>query len=206
MTSIHYSNPFATRYTRPDAQSFVFPEGVSAASIVATLRENAWWGQIIGPHGSGKSTLLRALFPSFRENGRRWWLITPKENDRAWPKAPSELGSLDETTLIIVDGYERLSKSARAEGIALARENRLGLLITAHRDEGFPHLFATSTTAELCWRLARRLAPDGDETVGEEDARTAFARHRGDIREALFELYDLYEHRRPRPDESQGSR
>ena len=64
------SNPFATRYTRPDALEYLFPPNAGADSLIARLRESAWWGQITGPHGSGKSTLVQTLLPHVEAAGR----------------------------------------------------------------------------------------------------------------------------------------
>ena len=64
------SNPFATRYTRPDASEYLFPPDGGADLLIARLRESAWWGQITGPHGSGKSTLVQTLLPHLEAAGR----------------------------------------------------------------------------------------------------------------------------------------
>jgi hypothetical protein len=63
-------NPFATRYTRPEAGEFLFPTDADADSLIARLRESAWWGQVTGPHGSGKSTLMQTLLPRLEAAGR----------------------------------------------------------------------------------------------------------------------------------------
>jgi len=65
------SNPFSTRFIRPGAVEFLFPAGQTAETLVETLRQHAWQGQIIGPHGSGKSTLLAALVPALEAAGRK---------------------------------------------------------------------------------------------------------------------------------------
>ncbi len=65
------SNPFATRYTRPNAGQYLFLGGSSTDSLLERLRKNDWWGQITGPHGSGKSTLVYTLLPGLQAAGRR---------------------------------------------------------------------------------------------------------------------------------------
>lgn len=64
------SNPFATRYTRPEAAEYLFPPGAGADLLIARLRASAWWGQLTGPHGSGKSTLVQTLLPRLQAAGR----------------------------------------------------------------------------------------------------------------------------------------
>jgi hypothetical protein len=58
------SNPFSTRFIRPGAATYRFPDGTSAESLVRKF-VNQFNGKaaIIGPHGSGKTSLLYALAP-----------------------------------------------------------------------------------------------------------------------------------------------
>ena len=79
------SNPFATRFTRPGAIGYLFPLGNSAVGTVDLLRNNNWWGEIVGPHGSGKSSLLAELLPLLEATGRRVNVYSLHQGDRTLP-------------------------------------------------------------------------------------------------------------------------
>jgi GTPase SAR1 family protein len=58
------SNPFSTRFIRPGATTYRFPEGISAASLAEKFfAQHQGRAAIVGPHGSGKTSLLYALAP-----------------------------------------------------------------------------------------------------------------------------------------------
>jgi hypothetical protein len=185
------SNPFATRFTRPGAIEFLFPEGESAVSLAGKLADGGWRGQIIGPHGSGKSTLLAALEPAIARTGRE---VVPRSlaggQRRLEPLPP-----LDASVVLIIDGFEQLSWWQRRKVKAACRRAGAGLVVTAHADVGLPMLFQTQPTLDLAKQLVRRLLPEGDATLSDSDIATAYTGHPGNLRETLFALYDVYQAR-----------
>jgi hypothetical protein len=185
------SNPLATRFTRPGAIEFLFPEGASAGGIVQKLGAQGWWGQILGPHGSGKSTLLAALEPAIAEVGRTTLRRSLAGGQRQLDLPPD----LDPNALLVIDGFEQLSWWQRRKVKAACRRAGAGLVVTAHADVGLPTLFQTQPTLELAQSLVRRLLPPGDRALSDADIAAAFARHPGNLRETLFALYDLYQAR-----------
>ena len=96
-------NPFSTRRTRPGALPFIFSAGQDAETLISRLRENRWWGEILGPHGAGKSALLATLIPAAERAGRRPLVIELHDKQKCLPRP-----ELDPSTLLIVDGYEQL--------------------------------------------------------------------------------------------------
>jgi hypothetical protein len=184
-------NPFSTRFIRPGAIPFVFGDGASTASLVERLREQNWWGQIIGDHGSGKSTLLAALIPALEEVGRRTISITLHQGQHRLP--PLDRSAMSADTQIVIDGYEQLSWWSRRRVKSLCRSVGAGLLITAHSDAGLPTLFRTHTSEALAQAVVARLLPDGANTVTRDEIATAYANTAGNIRETLFRLYDVYQ-------------
>jgi hypothetical protein len=66
------------------------------------------------------------------------------------------------------------------------------LLVTAHRDVGLPTLYSTQPSLELARAVVARLAPEGDATVTDDDVAAAFADAKGNVREMLFALFDVY--------------
>ena len=101
-------NPFATRHVRPGAIPYCFPPGIDAARLVERLAAAGWRGQIVGPHGSGKSTLLATLLPAIEGRGRHPRLIALHDGQRRLPERLERMPTLDEPTVIVVDGYEQL--------------------------------------------------------------------------------------------------
>ena len=61
------SNPFSSRYVRPGAIPFFFPEDCRVELLLSRLEENGWQGEILGRHGSGKSALLAHLIPGIHQ-------------------------------------------------------------------------------------------------------------------------------------------
>ena len=94
----------------------------------------------------------------------------------------------------MVDGYEQLGWLQRTWLKWQCRRHGAGLLVTAHDDLGLPPLWQTETNAELTQRVVARLL--GEREAGwlsADQVERLFATHRGNLREVLFALYDLYE-------------
>jgi hypothetical protein len=160
------SNPFATCWTRPGALPFHFAEGESAAALIATLAAHGWWGEIIGPHGSGKSTLLATLAPQLAAAGR---------------------------PVRVVDGYDGLAWIARWQLRRRCRRMGHGLLVTAHQTTGLPKLVELSPSLTLVQQLASELSAGSSTSVSPVDVAASYAKHGGNAREILFDLYDRHE-------------
>jgi energy-coupling factor transporter ATP-binding protein EcfA2 len=196
-------NPFATRYTRPGAIDFLFPSGDSAEGLVARLSTGNWWGAILGPHGAGKSTLLRTLEPALERAGRQPVLFTLNEKQRTLEISSSTSGDWSASTQVLVDGYEQLSWWGRWRLKTLCRRRSAGLLVTAHQSVDLPEIYRVAPAAADAQRVVTHLLSsvgrEGEiaELIHAGDVTKAFDRQQGNIREALFELYDLYRHRLP---------
>jgi len=188
------TNPFSTRFIQPGALPFLFPADVNASQLVARLAQQEWWGEIIGPHGSGKSTLLASLTPELCRANRRVVQITLHDGERTLRAHNAAIAGIDSQTVLIVDGYEQLWIWNRYLLRRFCRKRRSGLLVTAHSGAGLPALFETRVDRRTASAVLARLCPDGD-VVNQSDLDRALAAHGQDLREALFELYDLYEQR-----------
>ena len=186
-------NPFATRFTKPGAVKFLLGPDQSLAQLLDVLRQNAWWGELIGPHGVGKSTLLAALVPELVAAGRQpeSFVIAPDRPHPTWTK--EQISGWTSTTQVIVDGSEQLSwwNLMRLKRAVKARQ--AGLLITAHHSLGLPPLIALSPQLQVAQAVVEKLLPPGDATILPTDVATVFQTQGGNIRETLFALYDLYQ-------------
>jgi hypothetical protein len=185
-------NPFSTRFVRPGALEYLFAPGESAEGVVGRLAEFGWWGQIVGPHGSGKSTLLAALGPQLQAAGRRVVSVTMHQGEHRLPALGEEL---DSRTQLVIDGYEQLGWFSRRRVKSRCRGAGCGLLVTAHRDLGLPTIYETRPSEQVANAVVAKLLPVGQADIGEADIRAAYVAAEGNIREALFKLFDVYEER-----------
>jgi len=189
-------NPFCSRRVRPGALPYRFAAGETAAGLVRRLGRSGWRGQIVGPHGSGKSALLAALVPAIEEAGRPTFAIELHDGQRRLPLSLRRTPGLDGSTVLIIDGYEQLSHWQRFRVRRFCRRRGLGLLVTAHTAVGLPELWQTASDLELARQIVEQLQREYPSRVTSEDVAERFARREGDMREMLFDLYDLYEQRR----------
>ncbi len=187
------SNPFSTCHIRPGAMPFLYRAGEDAETLLARLRSNRWQGEIIGPHGTGKSALLAELVPAIQRAGQRPLWITLHDGQRRLPPEAKRELRLRPPTLLAIDGYEQLGRWSRFRLRRHCRRRKLGLLNTAHNTPGLPELHRAAADAELFSRIVRQLLAGQPCPWNSFDLAEQFARHGGNLREALFELYDLYE-------------
>ena len=195
-TQPNADNPFSSRWIRPGAIPFFFPAGHSAETLLERLRQNGWRGQIVGPHGSGKSTLLATLLPRVEQTGRRVQLVVLHDRQRRLPIDLGGNGEPTAPTLLVVDGYEQLSSLSRLRVRRACRRRGSGLLVTAHTPVGLPDLFRTTANLDAARQIVQHLLADRQPAVDDEDLRRRLEQQRGNLRELLFDLYDLYETRR----------
>ena len=189
-------NPFCSRRIRPGALPFLFAPGESCLGLVDRLRQNAWWGQIIGPHGTGKSALVASLRPAIEEAGRPTLLLELYDRQRRlpayWRRTPVIRQS---RPVLMVDGYEQLARWHRFRLKRFCRRHGFGLVVTAHTSVGLPDLFHTASTVDLAQKIVDHLQDGFPADVTSQDVAELFAHHAGDLRELLFSLYDRYAER-----------
>jgi energy-coupling factor transporter ATP-binding protein EcfA2 len=187
-------NPFCTRRIKPGALDFLFPPDETLQTILDRVRANGGWGEIVGPHGSGKSTLLAALIPAIQASGRRTQLIELHDGERRLPVNLRRIAETGDSLVLLVDGYEQLSRLSRFWLKRHCRRCGWGLIVTSHRPVGFPRLFDAAVTPKLAVRVVETLLQPTGRTLSPSEIESRFARHEGNLRELLFELYDWFEH------------
>jgi predicted AAA+ superfamily ATPase len=147
---------------------------------------------IVGPQGSGKTTLLEDLAPRLRARG---FAVRELRLDTESPRF--EPGFLDRffasvgpRDFILFDGAEQLG---RIEWFRFERRTRAagGLVVTSHRAGLLPALIETSTTPELLDGLVEQIL-GGRASELRPLTPALFVKHRGNLREALRELYDHF--------------
>lgn len=196
----HEANPFATRFTRPGRLAAVDVDGrpIDLDAVLERLDRIGGRGAILGPHGSGKSTLLAHLREATTARGR----TVRDVRLRSWRDAPAAVAAVTRVPrggLVCLDGWECLGPVAHwvIRTWAWLRGSRL--VVTCHRVTWLPVLVRCRPSPAVLEALVRQL-PGSAEWLGDSlttaDIRAAFDRHGGDLREALFDLYDRMEERR----------
>ena len=197
------SNPFSTRFHAPGAIPFRFQKERGAASAGECFERFAAHGycsEIHGPHGTGKTTLLHELEREARARGFEVLRVTLHADQRRMPNGWSEPNGASGTrrTILFLDGAEQLARARRWLVRRRCRDLGWGLLATTHGTLGLPVLYCSGVDAEFAERLVAGLlaqCPGQPRLVRPDEARAALAEAQGNLREAIFRLYDLYEER-----------
>jgi energy-coupling factor transporter ATP-binding protein EcfA2 len=145
-------------------------------------------GALVGPHGSGKTTLLEDLAGRLERDG---WRVVWVRLSAEFPRLPERcdavfFAGLGTKDVVLVDGAEQLGAVAWWRFRWRVRKAG-GLVITTHGAGRLGTLRRCETTAALLGELVAALG----ERIGEEEAERLHARHGGNVREALRELYDM---------------
>jgi hypothetical protein len=211
------SNPFATRFISPGQVDWVGADDYFEQLASHWLKLNCR-ASIIGVHGSGKSTLLEHYVPligdvifrrdaegnvienrssgaSGRERCPAIWLqvrkTVPESTAIPW-------GELRRGRLLVLDGFEQLSRWRRAALIARTGLRNVKLLVTSHRRTMLPTLCELSITPSLALQIVSQLTTGrGDlATISDEVVQRSLQKHGGNMREVLMQLYDRVEEQR----------
>jgi energy-coupling factor transporter ATP-binding protein EcfA2 len=196
-------NPFCTRCVRPGAVPYFFPQGLAIEDLLDKLSRNRWTGEIVGPHGSGKSTLLACLIAAIERTGRQTASFELHDGQRGLPRGwrrKIESAAQIASVIVAVDGYEQLNAWNRFRLKRYCRRRNLGLLVTSHASVGLPEIFRTFASLETTRKIVELLMQKERITISGEIIEDLFARHGANIRELLFDLYDIFERQRNKPE------
>lgn len=195
-------NPFATRYIIPGAVAHFFDDPSALNEIVERLKASDYGGQIVGPHGSGKTSLLRAIERALVAEQVLFHTVTLRDGQSAMPSEWKFEAKRENIRLLIIDGYEQLSRFNRWRLKRACRKAQRGLLVTAHADVGLPVIAETAPSLEIAQSIVRRLTAQNPSPVTSDDVATAYRANHGNLREMLLALYDLHERRARSPAQS----
>lgn len=165
------------------------PQGWTWEQLLARLAGLGHRVAIVGPEGRGKTTLLEDLGGRLRDGGWGVKHVGLSRETRALPRAFlrrffDELSGRD---VVLLDGAEQLNRLAWWD-FARRSKRAGGLVITSHRAGLLPTLVECETSVELLRGIVEDLSPGG----GDDSLGPLFRRHRGNIRDALRELYDVH--------------
>lgn len=180
-------NPFAVERVLRLQYRFHNDDWSSLLKRLESLSDRA---AIVGPKGSGKTTLLENLATRLEALGRRVHRLFLNEQSRAYPADfIQRVGhSLDERDVILFDGCEQLSLPAWWR-FRWETRRAGGLIITKHRPGRLPTFMECQTNRHLFRELVHSLHPP--TTLDADSLDQLFEKHRGNLRDAIRELYDL---------------
>lgn len=180
-------NPFRVERVR----TFRYrPLDSSWDELLQRLERAEFRGALVGPEGSGKTTLLEDIAERLQSLGRpSRWLQIRRETRRDGGRLVDQFlqAALTEDVLL-VDGVEQLGPM---DWRRLRRGSRVhaGLVITTHAPGRLATLIECRTSVRLLEQMVAELAPEAIERL-RPGLRALFARHAGNVRLCLRELYD----------------
>lgn len=179
-------NPFAVH--RVLRVRYRMPEG-GWDSLLGRLEALNHRGAIVGLHGRGKTTLLEDLAEKLRSRGLRVRSIRiPGGARELSADQDRSLAELTGGELLALDSAGALSSRAWRR-VCGATRSAAGLVVTSHRPARLPTLVELGTTPGLLADIVSELA-GRDLAARLPPAPELFARHAGNLRGALRELYD----------------
>jgi len=184
-------NPFASAATSPDVAQYLFASGAERDALFSKIADAAWTAELLADHGRGKSTLVTTLLAEAESRGLRTDRIVLSEDS---PRLP--LGwkrRIAHAEVCAIDGGELLSRFAMWRLRRYAQKKQTGLIMTTHKQIGNGVLLEVETSPETFARFVKSLLADEDIPLHTKRIETMFVRHRGNAREALWELYMAWE-------------
>jgi hypothetical protein len=182
-------NPFSS--DRIDSINYRLLKG-TWDNLLERLAAFHYRAAILGPHGSGKTTLLEALGRRLAQSGFPLKkLFLNRESPRfEEPFLHDFFRNLREHDIILFDGAD-LMRRLEWRRFRQKSRNARGLVITSHRARLLPVLLKCTTTLRLLDDVVGELAGADAEQLA-PTTRALFLKHRGNLRDALRELYDIY--------------
>jgi ATPase subunit of ABC transporter with duplicated ATPase domains len=181
-------NPFAS--SQIEKLEFRFPPGVNWEVLLKRLEAQQWCASIVGGNGSGKTTLLEQLAPHLEARGFEpvFFRLNSESSMRDKERLSDTLRAVRKPGFILLDGAEQLS-TRHWLSVRGAASQAAGFVVTVHRSSRLPVVLELETNAALLDDLVSELTGG---KLPDHEAGGILHRHRGNVREALRELYDRW--------------
>ena len=191
-------NPFAARYVASMRLASRDANGHrrDLRPLAALLARGGRGGAIVGPHGSGKSTLLGQLADHIEASSSKVLRLRLRAHGDAAAIVMS-IARAPRGSVVCVDGWERLGWMV-AIALVAARLRRATLVVTSHRRGYLPTLVECRTSIALLEAIVADLPVHHlwfGQGIAQGDLAASFLAAGGDVRVALFMLYDVFERR-----------
>ncbi len=184
-------NPFASH--RVEAVTYRFAEADWNSHIQRLVLMN-WRGAIVGDQGSGKTTLMLEMKSRLNEGiageMSAYYCFVSRDSQEHAKELEQLFLAASCGSVLLVDGIERLSWFLRRRLLRCEPE-RTRLVVTAHGTIGLPLWLHCQTDWPLMQSVLEALVDSPDESLIQATLRL-FKTHRGNIRDVLRSLYDLW--------------
>lgn len=168
------------------------PQNFRWDEFLARLKSLDYRGAVTGPEGSGKTTLFDHLEPELSTLGFniKRLRLSKEENSLSKRLQRKFFSNLTGKDIIMLDGAESLGLVSWSL-FKLRAIKAGGLLITSHSKGMYPTVAELSTNENLLADIVKDLL--GNSFHSSPIATNwLFKKHEGNLRMALFELYDIY--------------
>jgi hypothetical protein len=185
-------NPFETR--RINLVPYQ-PQGWSWEELLQRLRNLHYRAAVVGGFGSGKSRLLQELGSHLEKQGLRASMFRVGPGCSSCPEGlfMRMMVASRNSDVILLDEADRLPRHVWAF-VRLLSMKAHGMIVTSHEPGLLPVLVECRTSVQLLEDILGELVGEERKTIQELSGQL-FREHRGNIREVLRALYDVYAER-----------
>ncbi len=178
------NNPFATDRV---LQIRYMPQTCTWDELLARLESMHYRAAIVGSDGTGKTTLIEDIAHRLTEQGLSCRSIFITMDISAPLGRINEILDGEAFGILLIDGADHLKRSVWHRIRRKINRRNMGLIITSHKPHMLPTLIECSTNPKLLKEIATELSGQTDDKLTEN----LYRKHKGNIRDALRELYDI---------------